>query len=410
MLTRITNWAKRTFLSASSTLWGYSWRWGGELAYDTLSLQGYKRNPIAYRCINLVADSAAGVPWKLYEKKSDNRDVEVEQHPALDLLKYPNPRLSGKDFFTQFIQYYLVAGDAYVQSAGPLRTRTPKELYLLSPQFMTIQEGYYENSPDEFEGFIYIYAPPYGTERIDLHNFYHCRRWNPLWSPYGQSALEAAYTSIMQVNEALQWNVSLLRNCASPSGILNSKGNLTDDQRDRLKGMLKTDVTGQWNNGNPLVTEGDITFDRMGFSPHEMEWLEGVREACKHICLCLGVDPSLVGDSSHKTFNTFHDAEKSLYHSTVLPLLDMIRDDFLNRWLLPRFPGTENMFFQYDIEAIEVLSENRTEVWDRMIKGVQSGIISVNEAREELGYSEVLEPEKEELPTEQVPPDEEEDK
>jgi phage portal protein BeeE len=49
----------------------------------------------------------------------------------------------------------------------------------------------------------------------------------------------------------------------------------------------------------------------------------------------------------------------------------------------------DNVYFQYDIEAIECLSDSRTEIFNRMITGVQAGIITVNEAREELGYSEL---------------------
>jgi len=128
-------------------------------------------------------------------------------------------------------------------------------------------------------------------------------------------------------------------------------------------------------------------------SPKEMDWIHGVELATKQIYLCLGIDPSLGGDSKSKTFANYRDAERSFYINTVIPLLEKIRDDFLNSWLLPRFNMGDNVYFQYDIEAIEVLSDSRTEVFERMISGVAAGIITVNEAREELGYSELDNPE-----------------
>jgi HK97 family phage portal protein len=406
LIKSVKKWIKKSWFDRQyGILMSRSWNGYQELSYKDYAFEAYQRNPIAFRAVNLVADSVAGVPWKLYRKMSDNRDVEIEQHPVIDLLKCPNPNLSEKDFFTRFVQYRQISGNAYVRSVGPNFSRTPKELYLLRPDRIYIKEGYLENCPDEFEGLIYEYRCGRHVETLDLHNFYHSKTWNPLCDYYGQSVIEPAFTSIKQLNEALQWNVSLLKNSASPSGIITTMGNFTDEQSNRIKSLMERDHQGVWNSGRPLVLEGGTKFEQMGLSPKDMDWLKGIELATKNICLAIGVDPALVGDSTHRTYNTFKDAEKSLYHSTVLPILDQIRDDFLNRWLLPRFPNTENMFFQYDIEAIEVLSETRNELWGRMISGVQAGIIDVNEAREELGYTELI---KEELPTEDIPKEEDE--
>ena len=122
--------------------------------------------------------------------------------------------------------------------------------------------------------------------------------------------------------------------------------------------------------------------------------------AMNNICITLGIDPSLIGSLAHRNHSTFRDAEKSFYINTVIPLLEKIRDDFLNRWLLPRFNMGDGYYFQFDIEGVEVLSESRSEVFERMIKGVQAGILTVNEAREELGYSELHPDEEIEEPAE----------
>jgi HK97 family phage portal protein len=178
---------------------------------------------------------------------------------------------------------------------------------------------------------------------------------------------------------------------------------LSDSQISRLKEQLEQKYQGVWNSGRPMVLEGGLKFDRIGMTAVEADWLRGIECATKNICLALGVEPTLLGDSAHRTYNTFKDAEKSFYISTVIPLLEKIRDSFLNNWLLPRFNMGDGYYFQFDLEAIEVMTDVRNSLWERMISGVESQIITINEAREELGYSELN------LPAETAPQVEEEE-
>jgi HK97 family phage portal protein len=340
--------------------WG-AWGWNdGNVTsweYRKWAYLGYSINPISYRAVNIIADSVAGVPWVLYRKMADNRDVKIEQAPVLDLLKRPNPWMGEKDFFAQFIQYLQLSGNTFVRSAGP-NAGPPKELYFLRPERIEIlNNDCGDICPDEFGSLIYEYTCGRSKERIDLRHFHHCKHWNPLCDAWGLSPLQPASSSIDLLNEALQWNVSLLKNSCSPSGVLSSENNLSDEQIARLREQMEVKHQGVWNSGKPLLLEGGLSFSAMGLSPKEADWIHAVELATKQIYLCLGIDPSLGGDSKSKTFANYRDGEKNFYTATVIPLLEKIRDDFLNRWLLPRFNMGDNVYFQYDIEAIECLSE-----------------------------------------------------
>ena len=74
-------------------------RVGALLAFHTLGLarwtprnaseltrQGFERNAIVYRCVRMIAESAATIPWLVYEDAS-----ESEAHPLRALLRRPNP-------------------------------------------------------------------------------------------------------------------------------------------------------------------------------------------------------------------------------------------------------------------------------------------------------------------------------
>jgi phage portal protein BeeE len=54
--------------------------------YECLIREGYARNGIAYRCMRDIAVNVANVPFLLYQNGR-----EVMEHPALSLLRHPNP-------------------------------------------------------------------------------------------------------------------------------------------------------------------------------------------------------------------------------------------------------------------------------------------------------------------------------
>jgi HK97 family phage portal protein len=369
-----------------SQLWGVAAAAYSPARYNAFAIEGYMQNPVVYRCINLIATSVAGIPWKLYRKMADGKAVQVEEHPMLKLLYKPNPFLGQADFFTNVVSFLQMCGNTYVKAVGPLGA-PPRELYTLRPDRFIITDcnsACYDDFPLGYE-----YTCGATTEFLDPKIVWHGKLWNPLCDFYGLSPLQAAWKSIAQLNASLNWNVALLQNMANPSGILTSETNLSDEQVFRLREQMGQRYQGATNAGRPMVLDGGLTWDQTSLTPHEMEWTAGQKVATKDICVALGVDPVLLGDADNRTYATFKDAEKSFYTATVLPNLDRLRDDFLNGWLLPKFPNTEHMFFEYDRDAIEVLGEDRTVVWDRSLRALKDGLITINEARENIGYSEI---------------------
>ena len=355
--------------------------------YRTYALQGYMLNPIVYRCINLIATAVAGVPWRLYRKLPDDKEIQIEQHPVLSLLCHPNPKATQADFITNVLSYLQLSGNVYVQAVGPV-VGPPRELYTLRPDRIEIQGTDYDNYCDGMFEPVYMYSCNNTKIPLDMSKIWHGKLWNPICDFYGLSPLSAASKSIDQLNAALDWNVSLLQNCANPSGVLTAEGNLNDEQVTRLKEQMAAKYQSPYNAGRPMVLDGGLKWDQMSLTPHEMEWNIGQQLATKNICIALGVDPVLLGDSANRTYATYRDAEKSFYTSTVLPNLDRLRDEFLNGWLLPRFDNTEDMFFEYDKDEIEILGEDRTVVWDRVLSGMKEGLITLNEARSAIDYAE----------------------
>ena len=99
-----------------------------------------------------------------------------------------------------------------------------------------------------------------------------------------------------------------------------------------------------------------------------------------------GVPSQLVGVPDSQTYSNLAEARLALYTETVLPLMDRIQSD-LNEWLVPRFG--DDLEIRYDIDSIPAMAEQRRRVFESVTSGVQNGILTRNEAREQLGYDTI---------------------
>ena len=54
--------------------------------YLALAKESYMMNAVSYRCVRLVAEAAAQMPFLIFEN-----DQELNEHPFLKLMKNPNP-------------------------------------------------------------------------------------------------------------------------------------------------------------------------------------------------------------------------------------------------------------------------------------------------------------------------------
>ena len=70
--------------------------------YITIARESYCKNVIAHRCISMIAKSVASIPVKLFINKGGKKK-QSESHDLLDVIKQPNPFMSGKDFIEEFM-------------------------------------------------------------------------------------------------------------------------------------------------------------------------------------------------------------------------------------------------------------------------------------------------------------------
>jgi HK97 family phage portal protein len=345
--------------------------------YKAFANEAYRQNVIAFRSIQAIADAVASVPWTAWRGKA-----ELADHPILKLIKNPNPRDSRAQYLHQKVGFLLLAGNGYeeqVEQGGAIR-----ELYQLRPDRMKIIPGA-NGFPIAYEYSVGQRKVRFDVDPITLRGpVRHMKLFNPTDDWYGMSAIEPGAFGVDTHNEAGAWMQSLLQNSARPSGALVVKDDKTlqDDEFNRLKTELDEQYSGARNAGRPMLLEGGLDWRPMSLSPSDMTLIETKLSAARDVALALGVPPQLLGIPGDNTYSNYQEARLAFWEDTVMPLVNMIADDW-NASLSEAFGGVT---LKPDFDQVPAIVEKKRAQWEMLDK---TASLTLNEKRAAMGYEPV---------------------
>ena len=365
-----------------------------EKSYEALARTGFMQNPIVYRSVRLVAETAAAIPMLLYQGRS-----EVAEHPLLDLLRRPNRAmggtLDGASLVETLCGHLLLSGNAYLEAS--VVDRAVKALTALRPDRVRIVEDR-DGWPQAYEYRVGASVRRIAADGDDADGpaagpsgggrpsrLLHVRLFHPLMEFSGYSPLGAAQTALELHNAASRWNKALLDNSARPSGALvyqpGDGGNLAPEQFDRLKAELESGYAGASRAGRPMLLEGGLDWKAMALSPKDMDFVEARNGAARDIALAFGVPPMLLGIPGDNTFSNYSEANRAFYRLTVLPLIGRLTGA-MGDWLAQHF-GAPELRLGLDLDQVDGLCAEREALWSRI---GAADFLSRSEKREATGY------------------------
>lgn len=340
----------------------------------SLARIGYLKNPIAFRCIKMIAESVGAARFILQDSESRYND-----HPIIDLLGRPNTNQSGGQFFEQLCLHLLLYGDAYAKLSWE-EGEYPIALHILRSDRVSIVPGK-DGWPEAYD---YAVGKKQYRYKVDPDRIIiaHISSPHPHDDHYGLSPLHAAASAIDVHNAASQWSKALLDNAARPSGAIvyrgaDGHGQMTQDQYTRLVEEIELNHQGARNAGRPMLLEGGLDWKQMGFSPSDMEFHRTKEAAAREIALALGVPPMLLGLPGDNTYSNYQEANRAFFRLSVFPLMNQIISVIGNAILPTRLK------LRVDLDAIPALAAERESDWSRISA---ADFLSQSEKRQLLGF------------------------
>ena len=347
--------------------------------FEALAREGFARNPVAYRCVRMIAEAAASVPLVVFDQGRHSAD-----HPLLQLLERPNPEQGRADLMEAFFGGLQTAGNAYLEAAED-EDGLPIELYSLRPDRMKVVPG--------ARGWPQAYSYTVGAQTVQLVRgadgwmpVLHLKLYHPADDHYGFSPLEAAAFAVDVHNASGAWNKALLDNAARPSGALVYGGGetserLSEEQFERLKAELTEAHTGAMSAGRPLLLEGGLDWKPMSLSPADLDFIAGKHAAAREIALAFGVPPPLLGIPGDNSYANFKEANAAFWRHTVVPLAERTARA-LTGWLGPRFGAVS---IGCDLDGVPALAPEREALWARL---EAASFLSLEERRRMAGLGD----------------------
>lgn len=354
----------------------------------------YKQAMPLFNAVDIRATALSMIPIRLFDK---SKNEFVENHPVLDLLAKPNLDVSQIEFMYSISSFYDITGENFIVATG--RTSAPPlELISVSPAFV----GFGEH--DDRFGLLNIPKAikvqsvhgserPYFAEddqrrlrfinRAKDQEIYHMKAFNPLKSAgnyRGLSKAEPLWLELQQYVSGNTTNLSMLKRGTrlSMAWINTSEKELTAVQWERMQQEAQKYAGDRNAGGTPVLDGMDIKTIQQ--TNRDMEFGRLQDAMLSRVSNTFDVPLALLLDGS-MTMNNLETAILHLYDMAIIPQAIRIYDE-LSRFLLPRYPGTENMELRFNESEIPAVRSRLIETAKRQ---KEIGVNTTNEIRALIG-------------------------
>ncbi len=377
-----------------STGWG-NWfgGWGGSTPgtrYDFARECGpVHLNGVVLSAVNWFALTWSEAPLVVYRPRRRDKPEMLTDHPALDLLKRPNPHYDDTVLWGGSMLSILTSGNGYwvkeFNRGGAVVELNYVPDWQIAPYW-----------PKDGSEFISGYAYRVDGQTIPLdRNRVVQLRW-PVPDPFntrkGLSPLAAELKNIALDNEISNYTATILRNMGIPGVIIAPKDSdteITPEQAERIKEVYVERFTGD-NRGAPFVPSLPIDVHSPGYSPEQMSLGTLVDQPVPRICAALRIDPMVLGYSSpSKTFSNLKQAMEAAYERTLIPLHSCIDSQMTEQIMADVAGARDGDYFGRDYTVVRALAEDEDAVWKRLSVAAGGAWLTVDEVRERQGLSPI---------------------
>lgn len=337
---------------------------------------------LVYSCVTAIAEDVARYEPFVYKKVVDGKPVPIENHPLIKLLENPNPEMSQYELFEAISVYMGLTGEAFVYVQVGEFTKRPKEVVaVLRPDKMSVVMN------DKGEVIGYVYRNDSGVEvPFEIEEIWHFKEFNPMDQSRGMGATEAGklYVDIENETSLFQWGV--LKNQASPAGVLGLNGKIGRDAFDKLKKQWKESYSGTSNAGKTLfIRNTEANFTKVGLSLNDLSIGDLSKVNDEKIRKLFRLSREMLGDTSNSGLGRANIEAIEYVHAKRVIEPKFIRFDDLFTTLLRRYWKE----FDTRVSHVSHIPKDEATALTEYNLGVDRWLTR-NEIRKQKGLGDVL--------------------
>jgi len=327
--------------------------------------RAYEELEIVNRGVNMIVDDSSEISVRVGEQLNTMSVVKgIKASKVANLLnREPNPFQDINTFRRNLFIDYLLDGNIFIYFDGV-------HLYHLPASDVTI----HASDTTYIEKFTFKEKVTYSPSEI-----IHVKE-NSFYSIYrGISRLKPALRTMILMQRMREFQDNFFKNGAVPGLVLKSPNTLSEKIKERMLLSWQARYSPSAGGRRPLILDGGIEIDEISnVNFRELDFQEAILENEKIILKALGIPPILLDSGNNANLRP---NMRLYYLETILPIVRKLN------FAMERFFGFELTEDVTNIPALQPELQDQSQYYTSL---VNTGIISPNEARENLGF-EMLE-------------------
>lgn len=322
--------------------------------------QAFKKLEPVNRSVNMLATASASLDYDIKDKVSDGVVVGIRQKQLNTLLNFrPNPYQSAQDFRVALFTDFVLEGNAFVHFDGTFMYHLPADKVEILTDEKTFIRGFRYNGAVDFKEQEVFYFRDLSSDSIYR----------------GASRLESAQRSINIMYSMQQFQEQFFDNGAVFGLVLTTENTLSQVAKDKTINYWLQKYNTKGGGKRPVILDSGLKPQTLGTANFkDMDFDQSIKTHSEKIMQAVGVPPILLAGGNNANISP---NLRLFYLETVLPI---------NR----KFVSAIERYFGYDVEAItssvSALQPELKDIAAYHSSLVNGGVISANEARQELRY------------------------
>lgn len=346
--------------------------------YSTAEL--YATQPNLRAVVSYLADNAAQVPFKVYDRVADDDRQRVHDSPAALLLEHPNDDMTAFELKRAIYTDLLLYARSLVLI---IKADTPSgwQLRHIPATWIVDYKGSWPFAPES----VTIGAAGRYLE-VPRDTFLLFHGYHPGDPMLASPPVEALQDTLFEQVESGRFRRQMWQRGGRFNAYIKRPKDVepwTDEAFDRFKDTWDASWAGDnaAQGGKMPILEDGMEIAQVQFNSRDAEWSEAKRLGREDVAGVYHINPALIWPGSGQTYASAKDNARALYNEALAPVLMQVVER-LNGFLLPKVGEPDSHYVEYDIT---IKTEGTFEEKLGALQTAAGGpILTRNEARAKL--------------------------
>ena len=312
------------------------------------------------RAVNMIISATSSLDYDVKDKVNEGVINGIRQKTLVNLLNFrPNPYQTAQEFRRELFKDLLLDGNAFIHFDGAFMYHLPAENVEILTDSKTFIRGYRYNGQVLFEERDVFYFKDVSSTSIYR----------------GASRLESCMSNIATLYAMQEFQQKFFENGTIFGLVLTSENTLSQQAKEKTLAYWQQRYNSKSGGKRPIILDSGLKPHRLSEQNFkDLDFDVAIKTHNERIISSLGVPPLLLngGNNANIAPNL-----RLFYLETVLPIVRL-------------YISAVERYFGYDVEAItssvSALQPDIGELAKYHSTLVNGGIITPNEARQELRY------------------------